>query len=126
MLKTYLQALLARFVRKNSTDTQFVGDLDWSRYVNLSSSFVSNGTDFKNTYVTPESGICLISINSIVDGLYIVDETQHVNLVCIDNSKIWPAISCVVAKGRTITFNIRSQTLPSNIQAVFVPFMRAS
>lgn len=124
-LKTYLQALLARFVRKNSTDTQFIGNLDWNRSISLSNSFTKEGVDFVATYTTPESGVCVLVTGEIVDGLFITDENQHVNMTCVNSTKIWPAISCVVSKGRQITFNIRTQTLPT-IQAVFVPFTRAS
>ena len=125
MLKTLLASLLSRFVGKNSADTQFVGDLDWARFIDLSSGFIQDGIDFDKSYTTPESGVCAIAVDELVEGLYITDESQHANMICVGNDKIWPAVSCVVSKGRQITFSVRHTSLPT-LQAIFVPFKRAS
>lgn len=125
MLKTLLASLLSRFVGKNSTDTQFVGNLDWARAINLSNGFVKNQIDFEKSYTTPESGVCVLAVGDLVEGIFITDKTQGVNMTCISSDKIWPAISCVISKGRQITLSIRHTSLPS-VHAVFVPFLRAS
>ena len=125
MLKTLLASLLSRFVGKNSTDTQFVGNLDWTRVVNLSSGFVQNGIDFEKSYTTPESGVCTLVVGDLVEGVFITEKTQGINMTCVSSDKIWPATSCVVSKGRQITFSIRHTSLPV-VQAIFVPFLRAS
>lgn len=125
-IKAYLQALLARFVGKNSADTQFVGNLDWNRAINLSNTFVKDSIDYRSDYTTPESGVCVLILNEIVEGLFITDRTQSVNMMCTNSTEIWPSISCVVAKGRQVRFSIRNSSLPAGTQAVFVPFARAS
>ena len=123
--KAYLQTLLSRFVSKSAEDTQFVGNLDWGRMIDLSSSFSQVGSDFETNYTTPESGVCLLSVGALVEGIFITDKTQTVNMMCVGNPQIWPAISCVVSKGKQITFSIRHPSFPAT-QAVFVPFARAS
>lgn len=125
MLKTYLQALLARFIGKNSTDTQFVGDLDWSRAVTVQSSFVKGSLDWTFTYIPAESGVCFFSVKEPVEGLYISKRNNGLILFCLNSTTIWPTITSVVAKATEIDFNIRNDTLPAHT-ITFVPFMRAS
>lgn len=123
--KTYLQALLARFVRKNSTDTQFVGDLDWSRAVTVQSNFVKGSLDWAFTYIPAESGVCFFSVRETVEGLYISKTNNGLILSCLNSTLIWPTVTSVVAKATAIDFCIRKDTLPAHT-ITFVPFMRAS
>ena len=125
MLKTYLQALLSRFVGKNSTDTQFVGDLDWSRAVTVQGSFVKVELDWVSTYTPAESGVCFFSVNYGVEGLYISKSNDGLILSCLSSTLIWPTVTTVVAKATTIIFGLRNDTLPTHT-ITFVPFMRAS
>lgn len=124
-LLTYLQALLSRFVGKNSTDTQFVGDLDWSRAVTVQSSFVKGSLDWTFTYIPAESGVCFFSVTDIVQGLYISKSNNGLIFSCLNTTIIWPTVTSVVAKATAINFGIRADTLPTHT-ITFVPFMRAS